>query len=147
MNYKDILKSMNETYKVNVHGCMGGGIARQIANKYPKTDKLYIRYCVDLDNVEEMLLGNVLFTKENDFVIANLFSQNINPDKHGSVTNYIALRECLLQLKEWGKDYNSIIGVPHGIGCGIAGGNWDRVLKIIGEVFDDYNVYIYKYMG
>jgi hypothetical protein len=38
------------------------------------------------------------------------------------------------------------IAIPFNLGCGLAGGNWDTVDKIIEDVFDDYDVTIYKFM-
>ncbi|RAP14807.1 hypothetical protein HS9_00130 [Bacillus velezensis] len=36
------------------------------------------------------------------------------------------------------------ITLPYGIGCGLAGGNWNDVNKMIESIFEDYEVTIYK---
>jgi len=42
------------------------------------------------------------------------------------------------------KKNNLSIAIPYGIGCGLAGGKWDIVYDIIEEVFNDYDVVIYR---
>jgi hypothetical protein len=59
---------------------------------------------------------------------------------NGRYTNYDALRECLYKLRKVGEnlhwsDYlpQDLIYLPYGIGCGLAGGDWNIVSKIIEE--------------
>ena len=44
-------------------------------------------------------------------------------------------------------DEQKIVYIPYKIGCGLAGGNWNIVEKMIYEVFDNTNVtcFICKY--
>jgi hypothetical protein len=49
-------------------------------------------------------------------------------------------------IKENSTLYGMSIAIPFNLGCGLAGGNWDTVDKIIEDVFDDYDVTIYKFM-
>lgn len=60
-----------------------------------------------------------------------------------------ALKSGLKMIKsavtdENSEHYQKTIALPYGIGCGLAGGSWDVVYKIIDETFDDYNVTLYK---
>lgn len=39
------------------------------------------------------------------------------------------------------------IAIPYGIGCGLAGGEWRVVRPMIDEIFQNYDVSIYKLGG
>ena len=39
------------------------------------------------------------------------------------------------------KEYpNATFRIPYGLGCGLAGGNWETVLNIIKEISDTWDV-------
>ena len=126
-------------HQVNVQGIMGGGLARQLANQYPKLEKFYSQHCKDLDNDYNLLKGTVLYYGDYKKTIANLFSQKSNFD-----TDYIAMKEALNKIKEIARFRNLSICIPYGIGCGIANGDWNFVYKIIETIFNDYDITIYK---
>lgn len=126
-------------HQVNVQGIMGGGLARQLANQYPKLEKFYSQHCKDLDNDYNLLKGTVLYYGDYKKTIANLFSQKSNFD-----TDYIAMQKGLDYIKAWARNNNLTIAIPYKIGCGIANGDWNKVRKIIEKVFSDYNITIYK---
>ncbi|WP_297419058.1 macro domain-containing protein [Clostridium sp.] len=136
--------------QVNCQGVMGAGLAKQIKNKYPKVYENYRHICQDYKNNKKSLLGQVIFgiqTNDNK-IIANLCGQ----DKYGrdkQYTNYSALRKSLNEIYNSVTNVNSTlkgksIAIPYGIGCGLAGGNWDVVYKMIEDIFKDYDVTIYK---
>lgn len=58
-------------------------------------------------------------------------------------TDYDALESAIYKLKNYARHKSLFIGIPHGIACGLAGGDWEKVGEITGEVFDDYPVTIY----
>lgn len=68
-----------------------------------------------------------------------MFSQRPNFD-----TDYIAMKKCLRYIKQWAENNNLSIAIPYGIGCGIANGDWNKVYKIIEEVFSNYSVTLYR---
>lgn len=92
-----------------------------------------------MNNNYDLLSGTVLFYGDYEKTIANMFSQKPNFD-----TDYTAMEKSLRYIKMWSENNNLSIAIPHGIGCGIAHGNWDRVYKIIEKVFKDYEVNLYK---
>lgn len=57
------------------------------------------------------------------------------------MTAYNYLRQALDLLRVYAvfNDYD-IVGVPARIGCGIAGGDWDKVQRIIHDVYDDSGI-------
>lgn len=131
----DCLSTMTDIllHQVNLDGIMGGGIALQIATKYPSVEREYTKY-------NNKVLGEVLFTKVDNYVIGNCFSQDKNFN-----TDYEALKKCLEKVKKY-MDINELysIAIPYKYGCGIANGDWDVVKKIFIDAFKGYQLVIYK---
>ena len=127
-------------HQVNCQGVMGSGVAKQIKAKYPKVFEIYKQVC-DTTNP----LGKLLRVPTNDDKtqwIYNLFTQ----DKYGRDkchTDYEALQNCFNEISEFNKP-NRRIAMPYKIGCGLGGGDWDRVYKMIKDTFTDYEVILYK---
>lgn len=131
-------------HQVNCQGIMGGGIALQIKNMFPNVYETYKAYC---EHMNKECLGDMVDVKTNkggiNFTIGNCFGQ----DKYGGntrQTDYDALHDSFVQVK-WNSDLYNRILIPYGIGCGLAGGDWNVVSNIIEGVFKDCNVLIVKY--
>lgn len=130
-------------HQVNCKGVMGAGIAKQIKEKYPE---VYADYMNAYKN-NELVLGNIIATATaNNKIIISLCGQ----DTYGNTgvhTIYPALRECLNSTKQLLKESKDIarIGIPMGMGAGLAGGNWEKILTIIEEELVDMNVTIYEF--
>ena len=59
-------------------------------------------------------------------------------------TDYIAMKKALTTIKEMAKDLGLSVCMPYKVGCGIAKGKWETVEQIIANVFDDYEVALYR---
>lgn len=124
-------------FEIIGHGCnckciMGAGIAKQIKERYPEayfSDRNSI-----LISVEK--LGN--FSSNEEETIFNLYSQ-YEPGKN---LDYEALTLALRKINMCYKGLH--IGLPQ-IGCGIAGGDWNRVKSIIQQELKDMDVTIVIY--
>lgn len=139
-------------HQVNCLGIMGGGLALQIRDKYPEVYDAYKHRCDSISQtktpelLEEKLLGTNLYvpTANCMYIVANLFGQlDIGCDKRR--TDYVAIHRCFHALNN---DFKSKkIGIPYGIGCGLGGGDWDKVYGIITKVFQDSTneITIFKY--
>lgn len=120
-------------HQVNTFGIMGGGIALQVKNRFPKVFKEYELFCKNINNID--ILGNVLYGQYDDGkFIANCFSQD------GWQTDYSSLRNCLIKVKNECQRLKYTVAIPYKIGCGIANGDWDIVYKIIQEVFEETDI-------
>lgn len=124
-------------HQVNCLGVAGGGIAKQIRDEF---DRWYENY-----KARSRLLGNAGLTKVQDepkLYIADLYGQF----DFGSVKCYtdyqkledalrvmLTKREILLELEHIAPH----IFIPYGIGCGLAGGKWERVYPILERVVPD----------
>ncbi len=77
-------------------------------------------------------LNQVQFVRvEPDICVANMIAQ-AGYRKHASVPpiRYRALEKCLVTLDFYMRDWGGSIHMPR-IGCGLAGGTWDRVEPLI----------------
>ena len=129
-------------HQVNCQGVMGKGIASIIRSDYPKAYDEYISFSKDN---KDNLLGRTQVVGCGGKCICNLYAQEYyGNDKSVVYTSYEALRKSLTTLKEYAKSKGLVVGLPYGIGCGLANGDWNVVYNIIKEVFGDYYVILYK---
>lgn len=133
-------------HQVNAFGVMGGGIAAAIWPLLtPESQNAYVEKCrhnAKLPVTEWMGSIQILDTKREELKICNLFTQfPASVDGSFDLTAYNYLRQALDLLRVYAvfNDYD-IVGVPARIGCGIAGGDWDKVQRIIHDVYDDSGI-------
>jgi O-acetyl-ADP-ribose deacetylase (regulator of RNase III) len=131
-------------HQVNALGVMGGGIAKQIKERWPKVFNEYKNICKQVD-YPEVLLGRCQLVETNDEVdfVANLFGQ-VNFGRNQRETNYeglyLALKTLRDQALELSKEYDSVsIAVPKNLGCGLAGGDWNIVRVMLSSLFENEN--------
>ncbi|MGK9268724.1 Appr-1-p processing protein [Bacillus inaquosorum] len=137
--------------QVNCKGVMGAGLAKSILNKYPNVKKEYQsfrNFNLNKGLTDKDLLGLVNYVRVSDGkVIANVFGQINIKKNHFDKTVYTkteALTRGLKEVKELSKQLNKSVAIPYGIGCGLAGGDWNIISELIDSIFSDYNVAIYK---
>lgn len=143
-SYKEIngdLLAMAKEGKFDIiaHGCncfktMGAGIASSIAKTFP------VAYQADKVDKRTPLqrLGDYTYATHYDSNtrIVNLYTQyNGGPNLDYSALE-LSLRKLSMVI-----DKNTKIGLPL-IGCGIAGGDWEKVREIIQRVLSDFDVTI-----
>lgn len=119
-------------HQVNLHGVMGGGLAYNIAQKYPSVERAYSIY--------RGFLGDVLYCRTKDFIIGNCYSQN-----EDFTTNYYMLTKCLINVRNYMTQRGiDTVAIPYKYGCGIAKGDWAMVELLFKAVLGDFNVLIYR---
>lgn len=136
-------------HQVNCRGRMGSGIAKQIRNRFPKVYQVYRERYEDalrvLDSPDRMLgsYDEVWIPEDNKYVI-NMYSQRSYGYDGKCYTSYKAFRFILEDLKKR-VPTDRTIGFPKGIGCGLGGGNWKTISKMIEEILgESHEVYIYE---
>ncbi|GLI82384.1 Appr-1-p processing protein [Rossellomorea marisflavi] len=132
------------THQVNCQGVMGAGLAAQIRKKYPIVYERYVSLVQSRKDNKEVLGKTQIIKVESDKFIANIFGQ-YTYGRLGIHTSYTALESALTDLKLRAQKHKKAIALPHGIGCGLAGGDWSKVSSIIENVFSDYKVALYKF--
>ncbi|HAA27396.1 MAG TPA: Appr-1-p processing protein [Cyanobacteria bacterium UBA8553] len=107
-------------------GVFGAGLAKQVKDKYPNA---YTDYRCRL-----WRLGDVQLVPINHrLIIANCAGQ-LTYGKDKRHTNYGALALCLCKLFDVEVEYRMPLYIPYGMGCGLAGGDWDIVSELIWEI-------------
>lgn len=114
-------------HQVNCKGVMGAGLAKSLRAKYPICFESYSRYCRE----GKFRLGMVQFCKVNSqLYICNLAGQD-NYSTQSRQTDYDALGVCFTKLHLKSLELNLIPYLPHKLGCGLAGGDWNVVSTLI----------------
>jgi O-acetyl-ADP-ribose deacetylase (regulator of RNase III) len=122
-------------HQVNCQLRMGAGLGGQIRAKYPTVYQEYLKMSPFLpDN----LLGKcqIVTVKPGELFVANLFGQWHYYPRNRVHTDYGALCAAMKALFFWWKNNcheNFPIFLPSGIGCGLAGGDWNVVKSMIEE--------------
>lgn len=127
-------------HQVNCKGVMGAGVAKQIREKLLKDSgyEVYRKLCCSRS--PEELLGKVQFLSGvGDTHIANLFGENV-PTGTGLDTDYEALEKALRELYAYASKCEMSVAFPGYLGCGLAGGDWNIVKKMIYDVFGGTSV-------
>ena len=124
--------ALNGEFDVIIHGCncfctMGAGIAKSIKSEFPEA------YQADLETIKgnSGKLGTFSYAKvirdSHEITVINAYSQ-FHWKGFGNKVVYSAIRNVFKDIK---KNYSGKkIGYPL-IGCGLAGGDWDLIGKII----------------
>lgn len=142
----DITKATEEVigHQVNCSMAMGSGVARALMEKFPDLKNDYLRFSKRYATPEDRL-GKMQIVGTPTKLIANLFGQlSFGRSKTVVYTDYKALNKSLIDLKDYAKLREFSVCLPYGIGCGLANGDWDVVYPMIDEVFDGYEVTLYK---
>ena len=139
-------------HQVNTLGIMGGGVAKQIRDKYPYVYNEYIKYCSN--KTDEQLLGDAHCTRTEEWnaehYIINAFGQS-SIGVGARQTDYDALDSALAKgIQNYRCAHNNFgtqipIAIPYMIGCGLAGGNIETVIKILEDIEKVYNVVFIAY--
>jgi O-acetyl-ADP-ribose deacetylase (regulator of RNase III) len=133
----------------NIHHVMGAGIAKQIRDKFPEA------YIADLatkkGDVSKVGTFSSSIQKCNTnigtgfeckhFMIINAYTQ-YSYSKTGDVFSYDGFEFILKTLSKLYPNYK--YGLPL-IGCGLAGGNKERILKIIEDAIGHMDVTIVEW--
>ena len=139
----DLLKSPANVivHQANLYHTFGAGIAKQIKQVYPEA------YEADLKTPkgDKAKLGTFSYakTKDGKFVV-NLYSQDGigGKDRRTSydamVTGFEAIHKKLVR-----SDRKWILGIPYGIGAGLANGNWNIIEAIINSIFQESDLSVY----
>lgn len=131
-------------HQVNCQNQMGAGVAREIYTKWPEVKTEYHRFCEGKDPYE--LLGKVQVVELREFqagnkVVINIFGQLNLGRKKACYTSYEALAAAFDEINHIAAF--KTIAFPYGFGCGLAGGDWMTVERLMLERMPYVDVAIY----
>lgn len=126
------------------HGCnavggFGSGVAGQIAKQFPRVKHAYIERHHTLGHE----LGDVHFVYRGDKpgkYIVNCITQQEYYPRDRVHADYEAIETCMRKVKDYAN--GRTIAIPK-IGCGLAGGSWKIVEKILNKIFSDREILVY----
>jgi O-acetyl-ADP-ribose deacetylase (regulator of RNase III) len=139
----DLLQAKEDiiSHGVNCRGAFGSGIAGQLRKKYPSVYQSYARKYTD----EGWQLGEIQIVETPE---GKLFANLATQDDYGTGllhADYDAIKTALNTLFVYAYNYGYSVALPR-IGCGLAGGDWNKVRAIIEEVanlYPDLKVVVY----
>jgi len=148
----DATKPQSETEIITIaHVCndankFGSGFAAAIEKAYPGVRQEYINRAPHrLGDVYDILVGE---TEYQSLYVAHMVAQIDPYPRDGSCKlQYHALETCLNHLKSTWDFYTSkntthSIHMPK-IGAGLAGGDWNKIEKVIDTVLEGLPVFVY----
>jgi O-acetyl-ADP-ribose deacetylase (regulator of RNase III) len=148
----DLIKLAEQSeFDIIIHGCncfhaMGGGIAKQLADRYPQVEEADKQ--TEFGDREKLGYFSVAYVEVNGhtFSVINLYTQY----KWSSGSDVFEYDDFQLYLKKIAHFLNGFptslftpkvrIGFPQ-IGAGLAGGDWSRISKMIEKFSEDVACY------
>jgi O-acetyl-ADP-ribose deacetylase (regulator of RNase III) len=145
----DATSPPGEGNKIIVHVCndiggWGRGFVTAISSKWKEPEENYRQWHSSKINFD---LGGVQFVRvEGNIWVANLIGQrDIKSSKDGiSPIRYEAISKGLNNVADKAKEIAGTVHMPR-IGCGLAGGSWDKMEKIILEELVDKGIQVTVY--
>jgi O-acetyl-ADP-ribose deacetylase (regulator of RNase III) len=144
--------ALQSKFDVICHGCncfckQKSGIAKQMVEKFG-TDRFALEKekhignynklgTIDYEQISLEIINNTWSSINKFLTVVNCYSQyDYGREKNVKYVDYDALRLCLRKINFTFR--GDSIGLPR-IGCGLAGGDWEVVKKIIEEELTDMN--------
>ena len=135
--------------KIIVHICndigrWGKGFVMAISKRWPEPEQQYRQW---YQSKKDFALGEVRFVQvEPDTWVANRIGQHrLSKDAQGTPPiRYEAVQQCLQKVATYAREVNASVHMPR-IGCGLAGGTWDKIESIIQSALTskDFSVIVY----
>jgi O-acetyl-ADP-ribose deacetylase (regulator of RNase III) len=148
----DATNPISDGNKIIVHVCndiggWGKGFVLAISKRWKKPEQEFRAWYNSKNNFD---LSEVQFVNVEETIwVANLIGQHkIYKDEDGNVPiRYDAIEKGILKVAEYAKEKNASIHMPR-IGCGLAGGTWDKVEPIILNTLsiNEISVTIYDFL-
>ena len=123
-------------------GAWGKGFVLALSKRWKYPEKQYKQWYKEGGN---FALGEVQFVSvEEKIWVANLIGQhNIYKDENGDPPiRYEAVKKGLRIIADFAYEINAKVQMPR-IGCGLAGGSWDRIEKLIRQTLLRKNIEVF----
>ncbi len=134
--------------KIILHVCndiggWGKGFVVALSKRWPEPEAQFRLW---FEDQTDFLLGNIqLVQVENSLWVCNLIGQRDIKSKNGvPPIRYKAIADGLQKLAIEAETLNATVHMPR-IGCGLAGGSWDRMEPIIENALTDKGIKTFVY--
>ena len=140
----DATRPRGEGKKIICHicndiGAWGAGFVLALSARWDDPEESYREMPPEMRKLGTVMIVPV----ENDIMVANMIGQHgVGCDAAGlPPIRYSAVRAALKSVNDLATQINATLHMPR-IGCGLAGGRWEDIEKIIKEVVT-VNTYVY----
>lgn len=112
-------------------GAWGAGFSGALSRRYPVAKQVY------LDNPKTLGVTQLpIWVSHRPIIIANMIAQRgLRSPSNPVPLDYTALETCLMSVGMFASSTGVSIHMPR-IGCGLAGGDWSRVVEILRRAID-----------
>lgn len=146
----DATQPIGDGKKLIIHICndlglWGKGFVVPLGKKYPKAKRNYLKWFKDTKG--RLNLGSVQVVHCGNICVANLIGQyDIRKQNNKAPIRYEAVQIGLNRLAKWLRKQEDTFSIhmPR-IGCGLAGGVWNKIEPIIIEAFNNEEINITVY--
>lgn len=126
-------------HQVNCFGA-AAGLAADIFRKWPIAESDYRQLVKRVPGKALLGMSQLTGQQKDGHIICNLFGQY----EPGADYRPERLKSALEMLGNTARIMNWSVALPHGLSCGICGGNWEEVLQIIEQAMDGVDCVIYQ---
>ena len=123
-------------------GAWGKGFVLALSKRWKYPEKQYKQWYKE---GEDFALGEVQFVSvEEKIWVANIIGQHniYNDENDNPPIRYEAVKRGLQQIADFAYEINAKVQMPR-IGCGLAGGSWDRIEKLIRQTLLRKNIEVF----
>lgn len=140
----DLLKA-KETVIAHQVNCQGvyGGLAAAVFRKWPAAKSDYLTITKRVQPKSLLGMAYSCGPQKDGHIICHLFGQ-FDP---GADYRPERLEQALEQLANCAKIMGWSVSLPYKISCGICGGDWEEVQRIIERTMEDVECVIYRREG
>jgi len=147
----DATKPQGDGRKIIAHICndaggWGAGFVLALSRRWRIPEAAYRNWAKYNQSQSVFSLGNIQIVDVNaDLKVANMIAQKGYCSPSNPIPlQYDHLKTCLTTLFKWASEDGSSIHMPR-IGCGLAGGTWQKVEAVIATVLLDFEVPVFVY--
>ena len=144
----DATQPQTSGMKIIAHICndLGGwgkGFVLAISKRWKEPEKEYRNWH---RSKKDFVLGAVQFVQVEKYIlVANMIGQHgMKTGSQGPPIRYKAIESCLAIVAEKAKKLSASVHMPR-IGCGLAGGKWEKVEPIIKSTLCELGIDVYVY--
>lgn len=124
-------------------GGWGKGFVLAISKRWSEPEADYRKW---YKSNNDFYLGNLRFIQvEEELYVANMIGQRDIKTIHKiPPIRYEAVRDCLIKVEHKARELNASIHMPR-IGCGLAGGKWEKIEPIVENILVNNNINVFVY--
>ena len=136
--------------KLIVHICndLGGwgkGFVLAISKRWPEPEKKYRTWHRERAKNNFSLGAVQIVQVQSDIWVANMVGQRgMKTGSNGPPVRYDAIQKCLSQVAQKAQELNASVHMPR-IGCGLAGGKWEKVEPLILQELSAQGISVHVY--